>query len=199
MSYLVNLIFPSNCEVCGKAPEPVCSDCIPQAKPHQVKGFDFDVWAITELDQGLHRLVKGYKDHQLLALEKHLVQLIKATTNLLETNLVIVVPARNRKNYRNRGFDPALRLARKSFGDKVEIRALRANRKVKDQRLLSGSNRKANLVGAFSSDLAPGSQVILFDDVVTTGSTLREMARAVTEKGSNVVGACVLAETISVF
>jgi predicted amidophosphoribosyltransferase len=199
MKLLVDLLFPSQCEICGRPPEPLCGECLPIAKPHQVKGFAFDTWAITELDEPLQKLVRGYKDHHLLALEKHLVHLIKSTTRISVANVVIAVPPRNRKNYRKRGFDPALRLARKSFGPAVQIVALRANRKVSDQRQLSSSNRKANLIGAYSSKLPPGSRVMLFDDVVTTGSTLREMARAVEEKGSIVVGACVLAETISVF
>lgn len=199
MKLLVDLLFPSQCEICGRPPEPLCGECLPIAKPHQVKGFAFDAWAITELDEPLQKLVKGYKDHHLLALEKHLVQLIKSTVTLSEANVVIAVPPRNRKNYRKRGFDPALRLARKSFEPRVRVIALRANRKVSDQRVLSSSDRKTNLLGAFRSNLPPGSRVILFDDVVTTGSTLREMARAVEEKGSIVVGVCVLAETISVF
>lgn len=199
MKLLVNLLFPSQCEICGRPPEPLCGECLPIAKPHQVKGFAFDTWAVAELDEPLQKLVRGYKDHQLLALEKHLVHLIKSTARISEANVVIAVPPRNRKNYRKRGFDPALRLARKSFGPGVPVIALRANRKVSDQRQLSSSNRKANLIGAYSSKLPPGSRVMLFDDVVTTGSTLREMARAVEEKGSIVVGACVLAETISVF
>jgi predicted amidophosphoribosyltransferase len=41
--------------------------------------------------------------------------------------------------------------------------------------------------------------VLLFDDVLTTGSTLREMARACRAAGVEVGASCVLAERFSIF
>jgi predicted amidophosphoribosyltransferase len=41
--------------------------------------------------------------------------------------------------------------------------------------------------------------VFLFDDVLTTGATMREMNRSVTAAGGKVIGACVLAQRNSVF
>ncbi len=41
-----------------------------------------------------------------------------------------------------------------------------------------------------------GRQVILFDDIVTTGSTMLESARAVTMAGGKVIGFLAFAETI---
>ncbi|MDE3012046.1 MAG: hypothetical protein KGI67_14270, partial [Pseudomonadota bacterium] len=56
--------------------------------------------------------------------------------------------------------------------------------------------RRANLRDAFEVDaLPPGTPVCLFDDVLTTGATLRELARAARAAGAGRVTAVVLART----
>jgi predicted amidophosphoribosyltransferase len=67
-------------------------------------------------------------------------------------------------------------------------------RKVKDQSLLDAKERVINLEGALSCMRFLGGNAILVDDLVTTGATLQEAARALREKGvvvSAAVTACV--------
>jgi predicted amidophosphoribosyltransferase len=65
----------------------------------------------------------------------------------------------------------------------------RLTRKVQDQALLSLQGRQANLSGAMSAVPCPATidaekrRVVLIDDVVTTGATLNELHRAVSESG----------------
>jgi predicted amidophosphoribosyltransferase len=47
-----------------------------------------------------------------------------------------------------------------------------------------------------SDSRVAGRQVIIFDDVVTTGATILEASRAVTAAGGNVIGFLAFAETI---
>jgi predicted amidophosphoribosyltransferase len=70
-------------------------------------------------------------------------------------------------------------------------------RQVVDQSTLDSSARKANLDSAmYSKPLSSGRPVILFDDVITTGSTILEAARAITVSGGKVIGFLAFAETI---
>jgi len=76
---------------------------------------------------------------------------------------------------------------------------LRVRRRVADQSGLGATERRANVAGALG--LRPGAAarlggpVILVDDIVTTGSTLAEAARALRASRARVVGAAVICAT----
>jgi predicted amidophosphoribosyltransferase len=77
------------------------------------------------------------------------------------------------------------------------VDSLRFRRSVADQASLRSESRKANLAGSMSADSrVSGRRVLLFDDVITTGSTILEADRAVTEAGGIVLGFLGFAETI---
>ena len=80
------------------------------------------------------------------------------------------------------------------------LEALSPARRVADQAGLGSAERRANLVGAYAvpprwRDELAGRDVLLVDDVVTTGATLTEGARALRAAGAHVVGAAVVAAT----
>ena len=84
-------------------------------------------------------------------------------------------------------------------GDKV-LSILIVNRNVKDQSNLDEKQRSQNLVGAFDCvsknlHLAQSSPVILVDDLLTTGATLREAIRALGQRGLLPLGAITAAHT----
>jgi len=69
-------------------------------------------------------------------------------------------------------------------------------RPVRDQSGLRAMQRSLNVEGAMhlKSGVIPRADLVLIDDVVTTGATLREAARALTAAGCHVIGsvtACV--------
>ena len=79
-------------------------------------------------------------------------------------------------------------------------RVLRVVGAASDQRTLGRADRERNVAGGMAArdvvgtDVA-GRAVIVLDDVVTTGATLREAARALTDAGARVVGAATVAST----
>lgn len=80
------------------------------------------------------------------------------------------------------------------------VRALVVERAVADQARLDRAERAANLRGAYAVRPGPvagltGIPAVLIDDVMTTGATLAECARALRRAGVSVAGAAVIAAT----
>ncbi|MDN3060234.1 phosphoribosyltransferase family protein [Streptomyces sp. SRF1] len=118
--------------------------------------------------------------------------------------LLVPVPSA-RRAVGARGHDPARRIALAAAGvlrgggcpAKVPA-VLRQRRRVTDQSGLDARQRLANVTGALGA--VPGSgrllvagPVVLVDDVMTTGASLAEAARAVRAAGGLVIGAAVVA------
>ncbi|MFV2172424.1 phosphoribosyltransferase family protein [Actinomadura sp. LOL_016] len=115
---------------------------------------------------------------------------------------VVWVPS-GRRALRRRGRDATgevVRVAvRRLRAEGVAVRAvdaLRQRRRVADQAGLTAARRAANLRGAIEVR-APvaGRRVVLVDDVVTTGASLSEAARALRAAGAELVGAATVAMT----
>ncbi|MFP3968119.1 phosphoribosyltransferase family protein [Actinomadura fulvescens] len=120
------------------------------------------------------------------------------------TGVPVVVPVPSSAAVvRQRGHDATGRMAAVAVREihaagvrAVRVNALRQRRHVADQAGLSGTARSANLAGAFEvvSPVA-GRRVVVADDVVTSGATLAEAARALRAAGADVVGGATVAAT----
>ncbi len=113
--------------------------------------------------------------------------------------LLTFVPMHPRKK-RARGYDHAEKLARGvgiALGLECE-QLLRRVRPTPAQSSLSQEERRHNVRGAFRAvgERLHGEEVILVDDVLTTGSTLSECAEALKSNGAGRVVACVLARDL---
>ena len=100
---------------------------------------------------------------------------------------------------RARGHDHAWRLAQAAArllpAGVTAARLLVPTRRVADQAGLSHAARAANLRGALAARTGAPGRVVVVDDVMTTGATLVEAARALRAAGHAVVGAAVVAAT----
>lgn len=137
-------------------------------------------------------------------------------THPAERPVTLLVPIPSaRAARRRRGHDPVRSVtaaAARELGRRglpaVLAPVLRQGRRVADQAGLGAAERAANLSGAFT--VVPGARtllrpaqargrglrVILVDDVVTTGATLAEAARAVRAAGAEVSAAVTVAATM---
>ena len=125
--------------------------------------------------------------------------LVESHADMLEKlriNYLVPVPLHPSRENR-RGYNQALLLAEelsKLLEVTVEDELLwRSHRRYPQSRLAIG-HRAANIRGVFEiEDNVPSGRVIIVDDVVTSGSTVREVARMLKSSGAEVVGVIAMA------
>jgi predicted amidophosphoribosyltransferase len=174
-------------------------------------------WAVADYAAGTRAAILAHKEEGRLALARPLGDaLARAVTAALAPSAdaggrlpaVALVPVPSRRSaVRARGHDSTLRLTRRAAatvrreGAAAEVvPVVRVVRRLVDQAGLDARERAANLDGALSvpdrmAGLVRGRQVLVVDDVITTGASLAEAARALRVAGAVVIGAAVVAAT----
>ena len=122
-----------------------------------------------------------------------------------QVDRIIAIPPSARRLV-ERGFDHTAHLAAplaRALGlqlqPKLQPKMLARTRHTPEQAGLDQQARSRNLQGAFlAHPNVAGRSILLIDDVMTTGSTLREAARALREQGARTIIALVVARAHSV-
>jgi predicted amidophosphoribosyltransferase len=104
----------------------------------------------------------------------------------------------SRAAYRRRGYDPVRLLVRTAGGRPGRV--LLPARAKGAQKALGLEQRAENLRGAFvASHRLDGHRFVIVDDILTSGATISEAARAITTAGGEVVGAATMGFTPRLF
>ena len=195
---LGDLLLPSHCAICHRLPKPICNDCWQQIdfQPHAVTKQSISGMALMYYDEMSADLLNAFKEQGQLQIAKRLVGEI--IERLDRPSVDFLAPAPSSKfNFAVRGFAPAEYIASQlSKHWKIPLLNIKLTRQLRDQADLSREARMRNISGAMvSPQPLGGKRVLLIDDIVTTGATLLELARALQEAGGRVFGFLALAET----
>ena len=183
------------CQICGEPYQPqesedfICQTC-------EGRRFAFEFAVAAYQSRGLLReLVHRFKYHQqqfLRTLLGELMGRVFLDPRLAEpsTFLAVPVPLHHRR-YREREFNQSYELARqlRSINGVPCLNALRRTRYTSSQTLYRRDQRMENLRGAFKVPHRYRAKIrdrdlLLIDDVFTTGSTAHECSRALCEAGA---------------
>ncbi len=193
------LINTSACRVCGKPLyiQSTCSECDNEVLYFYERAIAVGLYE-GAIRHYIHRL-KYYKDISLAEPLGSLMAIrLKEGKDFYQSEVVIPVPISPKKKEK-RGFNQSYLLAR--VISRILKKPLLSDclKRVKDTRAqssLSRQDRLKNLRGAFQVTIPGqlrGKEVLLVDDVYTTGSTVNECARVLMGSGALKVNVIVLA------
>lgn len=212
LSDAIDLVLARSCVRCSRLGRVLCPRCLEDLRGrvrHTLidaagEGLSLHVHAALPYDEGGQDLVLAYKEHGTRALAPMLGVLLAdavedATRAAGRAGAVIVpVPSHPRPQ---RGFDALgglLRCARTDLdrrGLTTHVRrAVRSRGSALPMKSLSGAQRRARAVELFRAGrpLPTGEPVLIVDDVVTTGSTVRAMASVLAAMGADVFAVAAL-------
>jgi ComF family protein len=178
----------SQCTRCAKplsatATEALCGHCQTQPPAFERCLSPFNYQA------PLDRLLLGLKFNGQLAQARLLGELMAdwlVSVVDVPPEHILPVPLHDTR-LRERGFNQSLELARpiaKRFGLPLSTQAVRRIRATPPQSDLSRKQRLKNIKGAFEVRQPLKGQVVIVDDVMTTGSTAHELARTLLDAGA---------------
>jgi ComF family protein len=178
------------CRICALPLPPaapadgICGDC-QKHRPHFERCLAPLLYN-TDVGQLISRLKFGRKLNHARLLSQLLLDHLEQQP-LSPIDLLLPVPL-HRQRLRERGYNQALEIARplgRRFGIPVEPRVCRRTAVTPAQTGLDRKSRKKNLRNAFrvTTDVA-GLNIVLIDDVVTTGETVSELTRCLQRAGA---------------
>ena len=198
-----DLAFASVCAGCGAAGTALCASCDAALAPHVVRLRSEGVPLRAGLVFGgvAASVLRAVKEDGQTSLIRPLRPALAAAVDDLcagaaapgRIDVVVPVPS-TRAAFRRRGYRVPEILAR---GTGIPLlRTLSYVRRVQDQRGLGVHERRTNLAGGLiASRTGAGASALIVDDVITTGATCAEAARALRSAGFRVVGAVAVAAT----
>lgn len=211
---LLNVIFPINCVGCKKAGLYFCVECLSKSP---VAERESDEWIFPIFDYRHPPIRRAlsllkYKNKRGIAKDFAPVLFGKISEELSDMAqmknfydpILIPIPLSN-KRYRERGYNQAELICReiekldKNNNFKLETKILIKPKETEHQaRIKNRSERLKNITGSFginttNIELIKNKNIILIDDILTTGATLTEAKKVLKKSGARKVIAFTLA------
>ena len=184
------------CHQCARplkvsTPLDLCGECL--QKPNELD----HCFAPLRYQQPISNFITQLKFNKKLLYSKSLSQLfLKSLSGKLLPDIIIPVPLHS-KRLRQRGFNQALELA-KPISKKLKIPIIKYDciriKNTQAQSELPLHKRISNIKNSFQykGNIAK-KNVVIFDDVLTTGNTLNELAKTLKHHGARTVSAWCIA------
>ena len=190
------------CKICGKPEDRfftgrLCEDCFKREPPFELarSAALYD----CVLKDIIHKFKFEGKKKLATPLGEIMCRYLKAgdlPSKKIDT--VIAIPL-SRQHERAREYNQSLLLAEfvaAELGKPLDISSLKKIRNVRPQFSLTREERLTNVINAFSSSEIRSLNVLLIDDIYTTGATVREASMVLRSAGAKKVFVLTLARTV---
>jgi len=207
---VLDLVLPLECGGCGAPSTRWCPACVRELavrpdEPHLITPRvdpGVPVFSLGRYAGARRAAIVAVKEHGRTDLIKPLAGALHfGLTNLVTWGVVEmplhVVPAPTRRSAaRRRGGDPVTRMAvaaTAGWPGATVTQALRTRAFVRDSVGLSGTDRQRNIAGRVMATKPVAGDLLLIDDIVTTGATAAESVRVLATTGARVVAVLAVA------
>jgi ComF family protein len=201
----IKFISGSHCPACGmpffdsSAPNHLCGNCL-ENKPSFTLARAMASYETLILD-AIHQFKYGFDISTGSALALFMADYCYPDFNFTDYSVIIPVPL-HIERLRERGFNQSMILA-KAIGKKYKISVnfslLKRNKSTLKQTGLDKIQRQNNIRDAFTvteNAKAKGKNIILIDDVYTTGATINQCAKTLIKAGAGNVSVLTLARVL---
>lgn len=192
----LDIFFPIYCVSCGKLSKFVCGNCFNKIdflfNPNLDLKAEFidDFYILANYADPIDRLIKEYKYNGVWTMDKYLANLLHEKIWLPEFDFLTFVPI-HKKRFKERMFNQSQNLAIElsklnkkkvvAFLKKVKNTAHQASSKKSKLRFQLQQNSFCLRSDFNSAKNFKDARIVVVDDVVTTGSTMNEIAKILKE------------------
>ena len=208
MLKLLDIMFPEKCLYCQKQGKYICDECYKKLNFkctfQKTLGRYFDYLIFSSFYTGnLKRQIHHFKFHEKSYLYKYFIELSLKDERLIKFlekfDFITYIPMSKNKELK-RGYNQSKLLA-DELGknlNKTVVKTLEKEENIKVQSSLNEKEREENAKHAFkiSENLKlTGKNIILVDDIFTTGSTANSASKILKENNCNEICVFTIAKT----
>ena len=198
--FLLSIIYPQCCALCGKISAEVC--CKEYSKEYdfkvekiifEEKYFDKHIY-FFQYEKDIRNLILSYKFKDKSYLFKFFSEIIiknKKICRILKSYDIIIPVPIHKKRKVERGYNQseliAKEIANKILNLKYENKLIIKKINNQQQSKLNREYRQKNVIDAYeiiNGEKIKDKRIVLFDDIYTTGSTVNEISRLLKENGA---------------
>jgi competence protein ComFC len=186
-THLFNILFPIECLACGKQGSDICTECLENIHPPKKQNYDWITSFGNYHDEKLERIMRHIKSHPNARaaniLAKSFGEMIKNRPQLPGSWILVPVPI-SKQRFRERGYNQCELLAA-HFGQVFQLKIIndlliKKKHTKKQGTTKSKELRATNIAGSFGikrkyQGILENKNIIIIDDITTTGSTLVEI------------------------
>lgn len=213
VSFLLNLIYPPTCGICGKLnPNYLCHKCEKQLEiqakfaieENQNSDYYFQEHLyIFEYQGMIRKVILNYKFKDQSYLYKTIVNFLLKNEKFFEIlksyDTMIPVPI-SQKRRKERGYNQSELIAKeiaKRVGIHYNNQCLFKTKNIIEQSKLNKEERQKNIQGVYelhNEKLLQHKKILLLDDIYTTGSTVNECSRILSKAKPKKIGVFTIAK-----
>lgn len=199
LCFILHLLYPTRCPVCGKFigyTDDFCIDCkndltlysgsfLPENSDGFTAAFVYD----EKISPAVILLKDGICGNAAYALGNALAEKIRQSSFSEKIDTIIPVPL-YKADKQARGYNQSELIAKevaKALKINICTESVIKHKKTQAQKKLTKNERAVNLTKAFSvvrPDMISGKNILIIDDVCTTGSTFTELAKTLRQSGA---------------